>query len=441
MARVLLIGRGPLPSVDPDQLGFPQLRTGAFLRSLQRAGHTVLPLLLQGAAQPAGPHAAIDPLDADALDRARALVAQEQPDAVVTAGPYEPARFGALCAGDAPLFVDVPGDPFAEAQAKAALDDSADHVAAMRQAWAPAYARGDAFGAVSGTQRAALLGQLGWLGRLADAPLDHDWVRVLPVASWFGALASGSPRIRAPGAPLQVALCGGFNTWLDGPSLLHGLLAAMDALPGLTVVCTGGGIEGHHQSGYAQFRAGAGASPHAHRFTFHGWVPHGRLPGLLRSAHVGLCMDRPGVEPELGSRTRVLFYADQGLHVAATPCSDLTRALARAELIDALRPGDPAHLCATLIRMGAQGSAGERVGDLQAHVRARYDLGPATAGLLDWLERGAERTRPGQAPSAALAAEIEDLRRQLAAVHQSPTWRAASATSQALKRLPDLFRK
>jgi hypothetical protein len=74
-------------------------------------------------------------------------------------------------------------------------------------------------------------------------------------------------------------------------------------------------------------------------------------------------------------------------------------------------------------------------------VRRHHDLAESTRGLLAWLESGPARTRPGQVPSAALAVEIADLRRQLAAVHQSPTWRAASATSQALKRLPELFRK
>jgi hypothetical protein len=434
VARILLIGRGPLPSTDPDQLGFPQLRTAAFQRALQ--DHDVTTVLLQ----PGGASDLhVDPLDAHALDAVIALRERVAPDVVVTAGPYEPARFGALCVGDEPLFVDVPGDPFAEAQAKAAVDASADHVAAMRQAWAPAYARGDAFGAVSASQRLALLGQLGWLGRLGDAPADHPWVQVIPVSAWFGALPSGSPRARAPGTPLQVALCGGYNTWLDGDTLLQGLHLAMDALPGLTVLSTGGAIQGHHESAYARFRTGALESAHADRFTFHGWVAHDRLPGLLRGADVGLCMDRPGLEPELGSRTRVLFYADQGLQVAATPCSDLTRELADAGLITALAPGSPESVCAALIQLTEQGRPGTV--DLQSHVRRHHDLAESTRGLLAWLESGPARTRPGQVPSAALAVEIADLRRQLAAVHQSPTWRAASATSQALKRLPELFRK
>ena len=41
MARILLIGRGPLPSADAPQTGFSQLRTQAFHDALVDAGHAV----------------------------------------------------------------------------------------------------------------------------------------------------------------------------------------------------------------------------------------------------------------------------------------------------------------------------------------------------------------------------------------------------------------
>ena len=41
MARILLIGRGPLPSADAPQTGFSQLRTQAFHDALVNAGHAV----------------------------------------------------------------------------------------------------------------------------------------------------------------------------------------------------------------------------------------------------------------------------------------------------------------------------------------------------------------------------------------------------------------
>ena len=41
MARILLIGRGPMPTADTPQLGFSQLRTQAFYNALVQAGHDV----------------------------------------------------------------------------------------------------------------------------------------------------------------------------------------------------------------------------------------------------------------------------------------------------------------------------------------------------------------------------------------------------------------
>ena len=50
MSRVLLIGRGPLPSPEQSSGGFSSLRTRHFLAALRAAGHEVrLLLLLRGA--------------------------------------------------------------------------------------------------------------------------------------------------------------------------------------------------------------------------------------------------------------------------------------------------------------------------------------------------------------------------------------------------------
>ena len=46
MARILLIGSGPLPEENPERLGFSQLRTDGFLQVLLQAGHDVRLLLL-----------------------------------------------------------------------------------------------------------------------------------------------------------------------------------------------------------------------------------------------------------------------------------------------------------------------------------------------------------------------------------------------------------
>ncbi len=449
MARVLLIGSGPLPSENPERLGFPQLRTDGFLQVLLQAGHDVRLILLQEGPSDelptrvssqalAAPYEClrVQEESSDWLERCQDWREDVRPHVVVSAGPYNPARVAALTVGEEPLWIDVPGDPFAEAQAKTAhgwTEHAADPTDEMRAAYGPAFARADAFSTISHAQRHALLGQLGALGRLPAAPLGRSWVHVAPAAMRFGALERAQPRTREPGSDLVVALSGGYNTWLDADALLQGLLLAMNQVPGLQVVSTGGGIPGHHTDTYEGFRTLALASPHAHRFTFHGWVPHRAVPELLARAHVGICLDRDGHEPELGTRTRVLFYLHRGLAVFATPRSELTRELAGLRMIFPVRPGDPHHLAAGLAHLAQKGQDGAQVRRAQGYLGGRYSEEQVLGGLLEWL-RAPFRVRPTDTAEARMGAEIARLKAELALVYASPTWQVGSTTHKVLRR-------
>jgi hypothetical protein len=450
MARILLLGSGPLPHENPERLGFPQLRTDGFLQVLLQAGHDVRLVLLgsepaEGAPEQVlasqGYPAAFEVLrvqeeSADWLSRTRNWREEVRPHVVVSAGPYNPARLAALIVEEEPLWVDVPGDPFAEAQAKSAhlwSEGQGDPTADMLAAYGPALGRADAFSTISHAQRFALLGQLGILGRLPAAPLGRSWVHVVPAAMRFGSLSAAEPRVRAPDSDLIVALSGGYNTWLDADALLQGLLLAMNQIPGLQVVSTGGGIPGHHTETYEGFRTLALASHHASRFTFHGWVPHRVVPDLLARAHVGVCMDRPGHEPELGTRTRVLFYLHQGLVVFATPRSELVRELAGLRMIFPVRSGDSRHLAAGLSHLAAKGQDGAQVRRARGYLLGRYSEEQVVSGLLEWL-RAPFRVPPLETPEARLSTEIAHLKAELAAVYASPTWQVGSTTHRVLKR-------
>jgi hypothetical protein len=448
MARVLLIGSGPLPDDNPERLGFSQLRTDGFLQVLLQAGHDVRLLLLDTEpsdeeptrVSPPGYAAPFELLriqqeSGDWLERIGAWREEIRPHVVVSAGPYNPARAAALTVGEEPLWVDVPGDPFAEAQAKSAhlWGADSDPTAEMRAAYGPALARADAFSTISHAQRHALLGQLGVLGRLPAAPLGRSWVHVVPAAMRFGTMERAEPRTRLPEGELVVALSGGYNTWLDADAMLQGLLLAMNQVPGLRVISTGGGISGHHTETYEGFRTLALASPHAHRFTFHGWVPHRAVPELLSRAHVGICMDRDGHEPELGTRTRVLFYLHRGLAVFATPRSELTRELAGLRMIFPVRPGDPHHLAAGLAHLAKKGQDGAQVRRAQGYLSGRYSEEQVLRGLLEWL-RAPFRVRPTDSVEARMGAEIARLKAELATVYASPTWQVGSTTHRVLKR-------
>ena len=435
--RVLLIGTGPLPGDDPEQLGFPQLRTEHFRQQLDSRYELQLVLLQDEELPVAAGVEAVKPSSAGWLERIRALREDFEPDVVVSAAPYEPARAAALTVGEEPLFVDVPGDPFAEAQAKAAHTGEDDHSVHMRAAWLPALSRGDAFGVIGPSQRSALLGQLGLLGRLTGASPELERVHVMPAAFDFGPLPRGAARTWEARCPrFVVALSGGYNTWLDADTLLEGLLLAMRQCPALHVVSTGGAIPGHHSATYEAFRAQAMASPFGHRFTFHGWVPHSVLPRLLSSAHVGVTLDRPGIEAQLGTRTRLLFFAHQGLTLLSTAQCDLARELSGLRMLQPVGMTDPQSLCDGLIGLWEEGSDGSAARRAAQYLESRVAPRLALAGMLDFVERPF-RARVAPDREAELAGELARVKEELANVYSTPAWKVTAGT----RRVWDRFRK
>jgi hypothetical protein len=394
LSRIALLGEGPLPGPGAVDTSFAQLRLAQLHAGL------------------AGEH------DVAVVDVRTARVAEAladlRPDAVVTAGTYGPTRAAVAAAGDLPLCLDLPGDPFADAQMVAAFGD-ADAVAEdARAVFVPALLRGDAFTTIGGPSRHALLGQLGLLGRTARTPPSEEWAHVTPVAWSFPGLAEASRR--AAGAPVRVALVGGFNTWFDGETLLAGLLRAMDR-GAVEVEVIGGPIPGHHVETWARFAAGARASAHARRFRFHDRLPPAALADALARCSVGVVLDRAGYEPELGSRTRLLLYLHQGLRVVATARCELARDLAAGGWLHEVPCANPVALADALL--GPAVPPADR-----GPLRARYGIAATTAGLRGWAARPLRRAIHGDADLvASLVRTRDELRASLAEVHASPTWR------------------
>lgn len=437
MERVLLVGQGPLPAPSTPRVSFPQLRVDGIRRLLLEAGHEVHTVLLgkESTERPREGVSTLDPQSPSLALRVGEILAGFKATRVISAGPFMPARIAALAASERlPLLVDVPGDPFAEAQAKDAQDPESRATLETVALWRPVLARADAFLAISSAQAMALRGQLGLMGRLASAPLTHTWVRVVPVSYDFGALPGAVPQGKEPGTPLRVLLAGGFNTWLDDQTLLEGLHQAMGKLPDMEVRVTGGGIPGHHGATFERFKAGAMGGPFPERFLFHGWVPHAALPSLTQECHVGLWVDRPGLEATLGSRTRALFYTHQGLTVACTPRCEMSRELATMGLVTPLKQGRPDEIARVLVKMGQQGVGAERVEKTQAFLHRRYRSERALAPVLNWVST-AVRLPAHPDVQAQLAEELHRTRGQLDAVHQSPTWRVAGKARRVMGKL------
>ena len=412
MAKVLLIGRGPLPEPGQHHTGFAQLRTQHFLQALESAGHAVETILIQTDHAP------------DLLARARSRA--HHADVVVSAGPHRPALVAVAAASPGqPLWIDLPGDPLAELQALVQAPGDAPAPERIAEAHAmirAALNRADHLSVISGPQRHAAIGQLSLLGRIDHTPPP---VSVIPIAYHFP-FSARPPRPIPSAGPVRVALCGAFAPWFDDQTLADGLQRALHACPRLQVCVTGGGVEGHYTAGYERFRQWAEASDAADRIQLHGWVPHDQVPEIIGSAHIGLCIDRVGSEPMLGSRTRVLLFAWLGLHILASSTTELVADLTERALCTSIPPDTTGpQLADQLLALVHAPPAADRIASANDHLALRYGPSAITAPLLRFVEDPVCMP-PATDPVALVTAELEAAREALGAVHASPTWRLLS---------------
>lgn len=407
LPRLLVAGVGPLPPEAPDRLYAPGLRLWGMARELARAGHPVrlverlfgqtgaaiarifdlppeLPL-------PAPREIAVDPAGWPALLRAETRDFQ----AAAAIGSTDVMNHALAEARlSLPLWCDFFGDPLAERQMLAVAGHSDEGLPAQWALYAPALARADALSGCSAEQAAALLGELGTLGRLnqftAAAPLVHvlrPWLTPLPAPA-----ADGPPVFRGaagalgfPAEAFVVVQTGGFNTWLDHETLFAGLELAMAREPRLYFAATGGAIAGHYAGGFEAFAARVAASPLRARFRLLGWLPLAQIPCLLAEADAGLNIDRPCPEGRLGTRNRLLDWALAGLPVLTTPGCPLAEELATLDLAELVPHGDAPALAEALTRLAAD--SGVRKAAVQAALpglQRAYAPVVCLAPLLKW---------------------------------------------------------
>ena len=112
-------------------------------------------------------------------------------------------------------------------------------------------------------------------------------------------------------------------------------------------------------------------------------MPAAALAEELSRHHVLAWIDRPGVEPETGSRTRALLAVHQGLRVVATARCALVRELADGGWATPVTGGrDPAEGLADALVMlaGAFPTLPDR-----AALRHGHAVAATTAGLRAWV--------------------------------------------------------
>ncbi len=439
MTRVLLLGAGPLPTPNPKHVDFPMLRTWQFLRGLLEADVDVW--LVQSVSGRRVPRwrerrfegkrihvLSLAEPDFDRADGPARWVDRCRPDVVVSAGPYRTARAAARVPRPVPTLIDLPGDPMAEAHLRATLTGDDSHLEHARRLMDAVLWRGDAFAVVSNPQRYATLGALGLWGRLPDSGAGPGLVQVVPVGIeplWEAWAARGDGT--AAREPDKIIWPGSFNTWAATDTFVDACEIAMARNPNLHVVATGGPIKNHAESVHAGVVSRVAASPRRNRWKLTGWLPASRAAAEVGTATLGVMLDKPCAESELGSRTRLLYGAVLGLRWLVTPRCELARQLVEQGLARPVWSLDPEEVADAILEETAIASSRDPDPDSVGRLWESFGPAVATEPLVAWVLSPSSLSPEKSGVVSASASRLIELERSLSEIHHSVTWRTLSS--------------
>ncbi len=255
---------------------------------------------------------------------------------------------------------------------------------------APILVRADVFSAVSAAQRCALVGELGSVGRLSGITFGYEFVYHIPNGieppPEEPTTASPLPRDNVAEDTIWALWSGGCNTWADPSTLVQGLELAMERVPTLRFVSTGGDLGVHDPVTYLRFRGIVEASRFRERFHLLGWRDSWEVDALMRSVHMGLNVDLPCYETEFGARNRLNAMMRYGVPIITTHGSEISRIIERHGLGILVSPEDPRSLAGALVwgcrnmeRMRAMGARAK------AYALEAFSFTATTKAMVRWV--------------------------------------------------------
>lgn len=428
--RVLFFGSCPMPVERDLPAQGPGIRTWQLIKPVCDAGHKVRALCLRteglypekaGDTIISAPYQNLNVYNCSFgaytnSQRMRALAQDFKPDAIVGAASVLPNYTAVLARDIAPVWADCFGDPITEIQAKAQVygcERTAEELFGVWRIYRAVLVHADRFSALSDAQSHALVGQLALLGRLgfenAGCPLIHTipcGVEEAPIASSGENLIRGK---RAPADAFIVCFSGSYNTWMDADLLFEGIEAAMRRLPNLYFLSIGGGTKGYNEKLYNYFCLKVENSPFKERFLLMGWVPFEEAPRYYAESNLGINCDRFTYEGVLGSRNRIVQFLAHGLPVATTPLSEISRQLARENLVfpfamkeNTAGAENAEPLPELLARLASDTAALRQTGQAgRKFVLEQFNYERTVKPLLDWL------AKPERAPDNKARAKRE----------------------------------
>lgn len=465
MSRLLVLGAAPLPFEPQERQYAANLRTWHFTHPLIAAGHEVR---LVACRLPKTYPEGIAP-ESTSSEEGMEYVSvsgelfndpaylqrhhdEFEPDAVVGVNTHPAARAVAIDT-EVPIWCDLNGWVMAEAQTKTYVYDDDRFLSHFWNLEREVLDRADVISTVSRAQAFATIGELATRGRLGSKTFGYDFVHTIPNAIAGVDYAPTSRLIRGSlvGEDDFVVLwVGGYNTWTDVDLLYESLTSAMATVPNLQFVSTGGVIEGHDEITFTRFRERVDAGRYAGRFHFVGWVPTADVPNYYFESDLGLNVDSDNYETTFGARNRLNEMIKTGLPVLTTRGTEISY-LVETEGFGLVAPMGDVDRFAERMTWAARhrDELREMADKAQEYATQHLSYEATTRALQTWAESPRRAPDHGQAvkfqdidffkataheadefpPSdaqanqAELQSTVEDLRRQLTAIHESKMWR------------------
>lgn len=449
MATILIVGVGPL-GTDPRAASGPQFRTTLFWQALRSGGHVIH---LASLADADSTEQALDEHGRMAGFPARAMMDVQpveswaralKPDAIIGCGTILPAATAARLRHLAPVWVDLAGDPIAEVQSKAQAYPGEPYETLLHHVWKltqTALRGADRLSGVSRAQCHAMMGQLALLGRLNRETADQPMIFRLPNGpqpriSAFAESASVFRGVECPPDAFLVAWSGSYNTWVDIDLLYAGLVAAMEHVPSLHYVSTGGGAAGYNEGLYEQFCRRVEGCPHRERFHMLGWLDRDKAESIHRECDLGLNIDRWCHEGILGARNRIVAFLDLGVPVATTPLAEISTDLIAADGAIEIPFADPQGMAAVIAALVQDRQRLKTSLDNGRQYLARNTFLASSQPLLQWAQSPARSGDFGTRNVVFERTDHEMLETLLSERHMA----AQGSLGQRLRRLRERLR-
>lgn len=310
---------------------------------------------------------------------------------VITTTDYV-GHVAALGSGKLPLWCDFFGHPMAERQMQAYVGNNSVGLEDQWRMILPILLKADRFSVCSNSQRLALTGELGAAGRLSHHTCMEELVEILlppnPFKTAFRRRKNNLLRGEVvPDDARIILFTGGYNTWLDEETLFEGVEKALSQNKNFHYVSTGGEIQGHVTEVFKNFKTRIENSKYKSRFHFLGWVNHDDFVQCCLESDVGVMIDQPTLEGELGCRNRLFSWLWAGMRIVTSDLSEPTREqFLPDQWIDPVPMKDAQTLSTALVRNLKKGRLSDKEVTARNRIaRKKLSINTCFKSLQDWI--------------------------------------------------------